>query len=171
MASGWTQAVIARRRAQERGNGLPLLGYFGVVGSALVVLLLIVDFMLAPDKPDRVKQAPAGIEATVAKPRLTTGAAPAASPVVPAAPATQAQPAPDVATNGGQAARGEQSSGEITESSTIPTQTRGKAQRSRTKGGNPPVVPWGNPAGSAYSGYAQERPVWHSPAEGTLGPH
>jgi hypothetical protein len=167
------------RSLWQEQTSLPLLAYFMTVGALLTALLLLVNFMLAPIKPES-SQPVARVETSFPQPRMTMGAAQDPGRIAAVAPAAQAQHAlPATTTSPLTQSAQEQSSGSgEMEPKLLP---RAKPKKSTAQ---KPVRGWKADAASrndqgdaGSSNYAQERPALpraaqgSSPAEGTLGPH
>jgi len=163
-----TISAISRLGLQER-NYMPLLTYFITIGGVLTALLLLVDLMLGPSKPERPSkpesstQAATGVETSLPKPRMTTGYMPSTAALAPTAPAAEARREPAETTgSSAQPASQPASSGEA---------ERKSLATAKPKSGRKATMAGRAYRGSAYSRYAQEPRNWRSSAEGTLGPH
>jgi hypothetical protein len=147
---------------------MPLLTYFITIGGVLTALLLLVDLMLGPSKPERPSkpesstQAATGVETSLPKPRITTGYMPSTAAPAPTAPTAEARREPAETGSSAQSASQPASSGEA-ERKLLATAKPKSGRKATTAGRAYP--------GSAYSSYAQEPRNWRSSAEGTLGPH
>jgi hypothetical protein len=71
MVTAWTGSAKSRLGLQERVS-MPLLSYFVTVGGVLTTLLLLVNLMLEPSKPESSTHAATGLETTLRKPRTTS---------------------------------------------------------------------------------------------------
>jgi hypothetical protein len=164
---------------RQEVKSIPLLAYFLTVGALLTALVLLVNVVLEPSKPEKPQPAVAAISTGSPKPRITTGSAQYTGSTRPVAPSAQAEHAkPTTTTSTLRQSAQEQPSGSG-EAEPKPL-TRAKPKKStaqKPKGGRNADAVWRNDRGDAgYSSYAQkpaQPPTVRgtSPAEGTLGPH
>lgn len=141
--------------------------YFGTVGALLTALLLFANAMLGPNKPQRPDFGPARVEARLPQPGTTTARLRpvAISSQAQAAPAIQIprkQPSPTATIGVAPSAHEQQpqmSSNEAEQTSFKQTRARNKTARIRTNRRNSDIASRPHREHSAYSSYAQERPV------------
>jgi len=162
--------VIVRRTTRESSlwqevTSIPLQAYFLTVGALLTALLLLVNLMLDPSKPESPQPAITDLSKSSGTARTTTGSAQVARSIAPVAPAAQARSELPATPTLAQSGEEQPASGGAAEAN---PSTRAKPKKStgqKSTRGN-------NRADAGYSSYAQQKPAWPtSPAEGTLGPH
>jgi hypothetical protein len=90
VVTAWVGSANSRLGLQKR-ESMPLLMYFAAVGGVLTTLLLVVNFMLEPSKPERSKHAATDVETSLRKARTTTGFMPSTVGVAATAPAAEAR--------------------------------------------------------------------------------
>ena len=93
---GRVQVVIVRRTMRESSlwqevTSIPLQAYFLTVGALLTALLLLVNLMLDPSKPESPQPAITDLSKSSGTARTTTGSAQVARSIAPVAPAAQAR--------------------------------------------------------------------------------
>ena len=146
-------------------TSIPLQAYFLTVGALLTALLLLVNLMLDPSKPESPQPAITDLSKSSGTARTTTGSAQVARSIAPIAPAAQAQSELPTTPTLAQSGEEQPASGGAAEAN---PSTRAKPKKStgqKSTRGN-------DRADAGYSSYAQQKPAWPtSPAEGTLGPH
>jgi hypothetical protein len=186
---------IAFASPHEQGaKSMPLLAYFGTIGSLLMALLLLAGFLLEPP-PTSPKPGSAGAETNLPRPKITSRVgqyaaadartAPAREPrhetSPPAAPQTaeltawnSAQPATEQQAGAG----GERNSFKAAKRKAVQVRTRvrnpgdaGRQDAAWRQYGRQPTNAARAYSSYGYNSYARERPSWQSWAEGTLGPH
>jgi hypothetical protein len=151
---------------------MPLLAYFVTVGTVLTALLLLVNVMLEPSKPETLTPAAAGVAASLPKPRITTGSAQPS--LAPTARAGEDRPPLPTATmeTSVQPAQAQPSSREEAERKSFTrSKPKGKTAKSRARGRNADDVRRRYRDDSGYASRAQQWPTRSYSAEGTLGPH
>jgi hypothetical protein len=147
----------------QQSTSMPLLGYFTTIGGVLTALLLLLNFILEPRKPETSMQATTAVETSLRKPRTTTGFMESTISMTAKAPAPEARREPEIAANLAQLARQPSSRDKTVRKSF--TTTKHKSGRKATSAGRAY-------RDAAYSSYAQRPPKRQSfDAEGTLGPH
>jgi hypothetical protein len=172
MVTAWTSSAKSRLGLQERVS-MPLLSYFATVGSVLTVLLLLVNLMLEPSKPESSTNAATGLETSLRKPRTTTGLTTTGYMQ-----GSIMQGAVGL-TEKALGAEAQHESSEVTGSSTQPAyqpSSRDGAERKSFAKAKPKSARKATTArrpyrDAGYSSYALAPPNWRSSAEGTLGPH
>jgi hypothetical protein len=162
VVTAWVGSANSRLGLQKR-ESMPLLMYFAAVGGVLTTLLLLVNFMLEPSKPERSKHAATDVETSLRKPRTTTGFMPSTVGVAATAPAAEARHDSAEITGSSAQPANQQASRVVAERKSV-TKAKPKSARKATAGRRPY-------RDSGYSSYAQRLPKWRSSAEGTLGPH
>jgi hypothetical protein len=151
---------------------MPLLAYFVTVGAALTALLLLVNVMLEPSKPERPKPAAAGVATSLPKPRVTTGSAqPSLAPTARAGEDRPPLPTATRETLVQPVLAQPLSQDEAKRKSFTSTAPKGKTVKPRARGRNADDVRRRYRDDSGYSSRAQEWPTRSYSAEGTLGPH
>jgi hypothetical protein len=163
-----SNSVTRRLGLQERAS-IPLLAYFATVGAALTVLLLLLNFVLEPDKPEPAHALATGTETQRPQQRSTTGFGPTPAGVISSTPpAIQAEvPEPTTANSLHEALDLQSGSGAVAQKWLAQPKRKSRKVKSPAKGRSVDAV-WRR-HGSGQFGYAQEKP--QSSAEGTLGPH
>lgn len=151
------------RLGLQQRESMPLLMYFAAVGGVLTTLLLLVNFLLEPSKPESRKHGATDVETSLRKPRTTTGFMPSTVGIAAKAPAAEAQHDSAETTGSSAQPRHQLSSRDVAERKSF-TKAKPKSGRKATAGRRPY-------RDSGYSSYAQQLPKWRSSAEGTLGPH
>jgi hypothetical protein len=148
---------------------MPLLTYFATIGGVLTTLLLLVDLMFGPSKPERASQPESSTQAVTTaetglpKLRTTTGYVPSTVGLSPTAPAAEAQRYLAETTGSSPQPASQPASGGAAERKSIATVKSRSGRKAATAGRAYRE--------SAYSSYAQQPQNWRSSAEGTLGPH
>jgi hypothetical protein len=167
MVTAWTGSAKSRLGLQERVS-MPLLTYFVTVGGVLMALLLLVNLMLEPIKPESSPHAATGLETSLRKPRATTGLT-----------TTRYNQGTVGIAATALGAEVQHESSEVTGSSTQPAHqpsSRDGAERksfakAKLKSGRKATAGRRPYRDAVYSNYALAPPNWRSSAEGTLGPH
>ena len=150
---------------------MPLLAYFATIGALLTALVLLLDVMLAPDKPAPSRHPVAGVETGVRQPRTTSGLAPPPAVIAPSAPIAESRDRPPQTTTM-HSVTPTQVQPSMSDGATSPAgaKPKSKTRQGRTKDRSIDAVGRPFSDGSAY-GYAREKPAPHYSPEGTLGPH
>jgi hypothetical protein len=151
------------RLGLQKREAMPVLMYFATAGGVLTTLLLLVNFLLEPSKPESSKHAATDVETSLRKPRTTTGFTPSTVGIAAKAPAAEARHDSAEITGSSAQPPNQQSSRDVAERKSF-TKAKPKSGRKATTGRRPY-------RDSGYSSYAQRLPKWRSSAEGTLGPH
>jgi hypothetical protein len=170
MVTAWTGSAKSRLGLQERVS-MPLLSYFVTVGGALTALLLLVNLMLEPSKPESSTHAATGLETSLRKPRTTTGLTTTGY--------TQGAVMQGTVGIAATAIGAEAQSSEVTGSATQPAPQpssrdggeRKSFAKAKAKSGRKAATARRPYRDAGYSSYALAPPNWRSSAEGTLGPH
>ena|SRR5262249_30805649 len=168
MVTASTISAMPKLGFQQRYS-MPLLTYFATIGGMLTALLLLIDLMFGPSKPERPSQPESSTQAVTTaatglpKPRTTTGYVPSTVGLFPAAPGAEAQRYLAETTGSSAQPASQPASGGEAERKSTATAKHGSAGKARTAGRSYRE--------SAYSSYAQQPRNWRSSAEGTLGPH
>jgi hypothetical protein len=151
---------------------MPLLAYFVTVGTVLTALLLLVNVMLEPSKPETPKPAAAGVATSLPKPRMTTGSAqPSLAPTARAGEDGHPLPKATMETLVQPVQSQPLSQDEAKRKSFTSTTPKGKSMKPRARGRNANDVRRRYRDDSGYSSRAQGWPTQSFSAEGTLGPH
>jgi hypothetical protein len=164
---------------RQEVKSIPLLAYFLTVGALLTALVLLVNVVLEPSKPERPQPAVADISTGSKKPRISTGSAHDTGSTTPVAPPAQAEHAkpPTSTSTLTQSAQEQPSSSSEAEPKPLTRAKPKKSTAQKPMGGRNADAAWRNDRGDAgYSSYAQKparlpAAQGTSPAEGTLGPH
>lgn len=146
---------------------MPLLRYFATIGTLLMALLLLLDFVLAPGKPNQSKHPIARVDTAVGQPRMTSGSAPSSpTEVVPSAPVSASRNQPAETTT----ADSVQPAFQADPRSDARPKPRSKTKQKRAKDRKEDMVKRPHGDGSAY-GYSRQNLAPQSSPEGTMGPH
>jgi hypothetical protein len=172
MVTAWTGSAKSRLGLQERVS-MPLLSYFVTVGGVLTTLLLLVNLMLEPSKPESSTHAATGLETSLRKPRATTSLTTTGYTQ-----GTVMQGTVGIAPTA-LGAEAQHESLEVTGSSTQPAHQpssrdgaeRKSFARTKLKSGRKATAGRRPYRDAVYSSYALAPPNWRSSTEGTLGPH
>jgi cell division septation protein DedD len=168
-----TPMRLVRRRfgVEERSVSMPLLRYFATIGAILTALLLLFDFMLAPNKPERFRHPIAGVETEIAQPRTTSGSAPMPAATVPGEPVTESRDKP-AETTAATSVPPAQPQPSLQADPRSPARARSRSKPKQRHAKDRKIDAVGRPFsdGSAY-GYSREKSVPAYSPEGTMGPH
>jgi hypothetical protein len=172
MVTAWMGSAKSRLGLQERVS-MPLLSYFATVGGVLTALLLLINLMLEPSKPESSTHAATGLETSLRKPRTTSGLTTTGFMQ-----GTVVQGTVGIAPKA-LGAEAQHESPEVTGSSMQPAHqpsSRDGAERksfakAKPKSGRKATTARRPNRDAGYSSYALAPPNWRSSAEGTLGPH
>ena len=159
--------VVVRRITRETSlwrevTSIPLQAYFVTIGALLTALLLLVNFVLDPSKPESPQPAMTDLSNSSGTARTTTGTAQAARSIALVALGTRAQP--ELPTTPTLAESGEEQPATGAAAEAKPRAKPKKSTGQKSTRAN-------DRAHAGYSTYAQQSPWPTKPAEGTLGPH